>query len=147
MGHPARPADAHRQSVRRSNSGGDALPPIDTTSADSVWARSNSCRRRCHEASDGSPATDAGGQIAALSSFRRRFSVYPAVIPVLTQHYAKLKRNLLYIPGSRGQEAGGAGEAEESGRHRGTHRVGTLALIEAGRMAVRIRQGPRGIPG
>ena len=42
------------------------------------------------------------------------------------------------------QAAGGAGGPEEGGGHRGAQRLGTSALVEAGRMAGR-RRGPSGI--
>ena len=51
-------------------------------------------------------------------------SEYPAVvIPVLTQHYAMLRRNLLYTGVTRGKR-GRIGGPEEGGRHRGAQRVG-----------------------
>ena len=51
-------------------------------------------------------------------------SEYPVVvIPVLTQHYAMLRRNLLYTGVTRGKR-GRIGGSEEGGRHRGAQRVG-----------------------
>ena len=71
-------------------------------------------------------------------------ALYPAVvIPVLTQHYAMLKRNLLYTEGDAGQAPCGAGGAEEGGGHCGAQRVRTPALVEARRMACR-REGRSG---
>ena len=58
----------------------------------------------------------------AATIHKSQGSEYPAVIiPVLTQHYAMLQRNLLYVAR---QEAGRTGRTEEGGRHRGAQRVG-----------------------
>ena len=68
----------------------------------------------------------------AATFHKSQGSEYPAVvIPVLTQHYAMLRRNLLYtgVPP--------AGRREEGGRHRGAQRLGTPALVEAGRVVGR----------
>ena len=74
----------------------------------------------------------------AATVHKSQGSEYPAVvIPVLTQHYAMLKRNLLYTGDHAGQAAGGAGGPEEGCGHRGAQRLGTPALVEAGRMAGR----------
>ena len=61
----------------------------------------------------------------AATIHKSQGSEYPAVIiPVLTQHYAMLQRNLLLYRRHTRQEAGRAGRTEESGRHRGAQRVG-----------------------
>ena len=74
----------------------------------------------------------------AATVHKSQGSEYPAVvIPVLTQHYAMLRRNLLYTGVARRQASGGAGRPEEGGGHRGAQRLGTPALVEAGRVAGR----------
>ena len=80
----------------------------------------------------------------ATTVHKSQGSEYPAVvIPVLTQHYAMLKRNLLYTAESslhRGharQGAGCAGGPEEGRGHSRAQRLGTAALVEAGRVAER----------
>ena len=61
-------------------------------------------------------------------------SEYAAVIiPVLTQHYAMLQRNLLYAGGTRGR-SGRTGRTEKGGRHRGAQRVGAEAVVEVQRV-------------
>jgi hypothetical protein len=63
---------------------------------------------------------------------------YPAVvIPVMTQHYAMLQRNLLYTGVTRGKRLVVLGWAEEGRRHRGAQRLGPAALVEAAGMAER----------
>jgi len=48
-------------------------------------------------------------------------SEFPAVvIPLATQHYMLLQRNLIYTGITRGKNAGGAHWAEEGVGHRGT---------------------------
>ena len=82
----------------------------------------------------------------AATVHKSQGSEYPAVvIPVLTQHYAMLRRNLLYTGVTRGKRSGGAGGPEEGGGHRRAQRLGTSALVEAGRMAGRCegRSGSR----
>ena len=64
---------------------------------------------------------------------------YPAVIiPVLTQHYAMLQRNLLYTGVNRGK-ARGSRRPEEGPRHRRSQRIGPATLVEAGRVALEWR--------
>jgi exodeoxyribonuclease V alpha subunit len=73
----------------------------------------------------------------AASIHKSQGSEYPAVvIPVMTQHYAMLQRNLLYT-GVTAQAACGVGWAEESRRYRGAQRLGAAALVEARGMAKR----------
>ena len=60
-------------------------------------------------------------------------SEYPAiVIPLLTQHYPMLQRNLLYTGVTRGKRLR-AGRSEESDRHRRAQCRGPPALVEAAR--------------
>ena len=61
----------------------------------------------------------------AATVHKSQGSEYPAVVvPMLTQQYAMLKRNLLYHRGHARQAPGGAGGPEEGGRHRGAERLG-----------------------
>ena len=70
----------------------------------------------------------------AATVHKSQGSEYPAVvIPVLTQHYAMLKRNLLYTGVTRGKRLVVLVGPEEGGRHRRAQRLGTSALVEAGR--------------
>ena len=63
----------------------------------------------------------------AATIHKSQGSEYPAVIiPVLTQHYAMLQRNLLYT--------GVTSWTKEGHRHCGAQRLGA-AVVEAGRMA------------
>jgi hypothetical protein len=72
----------------------------------------------------------------AATIHKSQGSEYPAVIiPVLTQHYAMLQRNLLYYRRHARQEAGRTGRTEEGGRDRGAQRVGADAVVEAPRVA------------
>ena len=74
----------------------------------------------------------------AASIHKSQGSEYPAVvIPVMTQHYAMLQRNLLYTGVTRGKRLARAGRAEEGRRHRGAQRLGPAALVEAAGMAER----------
>jgi len=68
----------------------------------------------------------------AATIHKSQGSEYPAVIiPVLTQHYAMLQRNLLSTRRHARQEARRTGRTEEGGRHRGAQRVGAQTLVEA----------------
>jgi len=70
----------------------------------------------------------------AASIHKSQGSEYPAVvIPVMTQHYAMLQRNLLYT----GEAAGRVGWTEKGNRHRGAQRLGPAAVVEAARVAER----------
>jgi len=61
-------------------------------------------------------------------------SEYPAVvIPVLTQHYAMLQRNLLYTGVTRGKRLV-AWSAKEGCRDSRAQRVATTAVVETERM-------------
>ena len=74
----------------------------------------------------------------AATVHKSQGSEYPAVVmPVLTQHYAMLRRNLLYTGVTRGKAAGGAGGPEEGGGHCCAQRLGAAALVEAGRVVGR----------
>ena len=53
------------------------------------------------------------------------------VIPVMTQHYAMLRRNLLYTGVTRGKRLVVLVRAEEGRRHRGPQRLWAAALVEA----------------
>jgi exodeoxyribonuclease V alpha subunit len=46
------------------------------------------------------------------------------IIPVLTQHYAMLQRNLLYTGVTRGRRLVVLGRTEKSRRNRGAQRLG-----------------------
>jgi exodeoxyribonuclease V alpha subunit len=64
----------------------------------------------------------------AASIHKSQGSEYPAVvIPVMTQHYAMLQRNLLLHRRHPRQAAGRAGRAEEGRCHRGAQRPGPAA--------------------
>ena len=87
---------------------------------------------------DGLSVTYGFGELDALvpayaaSVHKSQGSEYPAVvIPVMTQHYAMLRRNLLYTGVTRGKRLARAGRAAEGRRHRGAQRLGPTALVEA----------------
>ena len=72
----------------------------------------------------------------ATTVHKAQGSEYPAVVmPVTTQHYPMLQRNLLYTGVTRGRAAGGAGGAAESGSHGGQGPPGAAAVVETARMA------------
>jgi hypothetical protein len=70
----------------------------------------------------------------AATIHKSQGSEYPAVvIPVMTQHYAMLQRNLLSLYWCHARQAvGRVGRAEEGRRHRGVQRLGPAALVQAG---------------
>ena len=69
----------------------------------------------------------------AATIHKSQGSEYPAVvIPVLTQHYVMLQRNLLYTGRDTRQTAGCAGRPEEGCRHRRAQCLGTAAVVETG---------------
>ena len=61
------------------------------------------------------------------------------VIPVMTQHYAMLQRNLLYTGVTRGKRLVVLVGQKKAVAHRGAQRLGPTALVEAGGMAERGR--------
>ncbi len=66
---------------------------------------------------------------------------YPSVvIPVMTQHYAMLLRNLLYTGVTRGKRLVVLVGQKKGRRHRGAQRLRPEALVEAGGMAQRGRR-------
>ena len=70
----------------------------------------------------------------AATIHKSQGSEYPAVIiPVLTQHYAMLQRNLLYTGVTRGKKLVVL-VGQRGGRHRGAQRVGAEAVVEAQRV-------------
>jgi exodeoxyribonuclease V alpha subunit len=72
----------------------------------------------------------------AATIHKSQGSEYPAVIiPVLTQHYAMLPRNLLYTRVTRGKRACGSRRPEEGNRHRGSQCVRSATVVETRRMA------------
>jgi exodeoxyribonuclease V alpha subunit len=72
----------------------------------------------------------------AATIHKSQGSEYPAVvIPVMTQHYTMLQRNLLYIGVTRGKEIGRAGRTEESGCHCGPQCIRPATMVETRRMA------------
>jgi hypothetical protein len=72
----------------------------------------------------------------AATIHKSQGSAYPAVvIPVMTQHYAMLQRNLLYTGVTRGKKLVVFGRAEEGCRHRGSQCLWPTALVEVERMA------------
>ena len=72
----------------------------------------------------------------ATTVHKAQGSEYPAVVmPVTTQHYPMLQRNLLYTARDPRPAAGGAGGAAESGGHRGQGPAGAAAVVEAARVA------------
>ena len=72
----------------------------------------------------------------AASIHKSQGSEYPAVvIPVMTQHYPMLQRNLLYTGVTRGKRQVVFGRAEESDRYRRPERVRASAMVEAAGMA------------
>ena len=78
----------------------------------------------------------------AATIHKSQGSEYPAVvIPIMTQHYAMLQRNLPLHRNHPRQAPRGAGRPEESGRDRGQERVRPATLVEAGRMASPIMPG------
>ncbi len=90
---------------------------------------------------DGRSVTYGFGELDALvpayaaSIHKSRGSEYPAVvIPVMTQHYAMLQRNLLYTGVTRGKRLVVLVGQKKANRHRGTQRLGPAALVEAGGM-------------
>ena len=76
----------------------------------------------------------------AATIHKSQGSEYPAVvIPMLTQHYTMLQRNLLYTGVTRGKQLVVLVGPEESGRHRRAQRVWTATVVEVERMARRVR--------
>ena len=74
----------------------------------------------------------------AATIHKSQGSEYPAVvIPVLTQHYPMLQRNLLYTGVTRGKRLVGTGWPEEGGRHRRAQCVGAAALVQIEGMAAK----------
>ena len=72
----------------------------------------------------------------AATIHKSQGSEYPVVvIPVLTQHYAVLQRNLLYTGVNSRKAAGRAGRPEEGSRDCCTQRLGAAAMVETERMA------------
>ena len=72
----------------------------------------------------------------AATVHKSQGSEYPAVvIPVLTQHYVMLQRNLLYTALTRAKQAGGARGPEEGRSHGRPQRRRPQAVVQAGRMA------------
>ena len=72
----------------------------------------------------------------AATIHKSQGSEYPAVvIPVMTQHYAMLQRNLLYTGVTRGKRLVVLVGQRESRCHRGAQRVGAQTLVEAQRVA------------
>jgi hypothetical protein len=72
----------------------------------------------------------------AATIHKSQGSEYPAVIiPVFTQHYAMLQRNLLYTGVTRGKQLVILVGQKRGHRHRGSQRLGEAAMVEAGRMA------------
>ena len=72
---------------------------------------------------------------AYTATHKSQGSEYPAVVmPIMTQHYTMLQRNLLYTA-SPGAKAGRAGRSEEGRRHRGTQRFGPKVVVEIERVA------------
>lgn len=68
--------------------------------------------------------------------YKAQGSEYPAVvIPVMTQHYAMLQRNLLYTGVTRGKRTRSPGWPEKGGRDRREEYRGPSTLVEAGGMA------------
>ena len=79
----------------------------------------------------------------AATIHKSRGSEYPAVIiPVLTQHYPMLQRNLLYTGLTRGKAARGSCRPEEGHCHRGSQCIGPATMVEARRPAARVRALP-----
>jgi len=78
----------------------------------------------------------------AATIHKSQGSEYPAVIiPVLTQHYTMLQRNLLYTGITPGQAARRPGRPEEGHCDRSSQRLGPTTLVEARRVA-----SPRRVP-
>jgi hypothetical protein len=70
----------------------------------------------------------------ATTIHKSQGSEYPVVvIPISTQHYMMLKRNLIYTGITRGKSAGRAGRPEESAGHGGQGQAGGTALVETER--------------
>ena len=70
----------------------------------------------------------------AASIRKSQGSEYPAVvIPVMTQHYAMLQRNLLYTGVTRGKRLVVLVGQKKAVANRGAQRLGAAALVEAGR--------------
>ena len=81
----------------------------------------------------------------AATIHKSQGSEYPAVIiPVLTQHYPMLQRNLLYTRDAR-QAPGGSGRPAEGGHHRDPQRLEPAALVEARRVASNRRRIARSL--
>jgi superfamily I DNA/RNA helicase len=73
----------------------------------------------------------------AATIHKSQGSEYPAVIiPVLTQHYPMLQRNLLYTGITRGKQLVVLVGQKKARRHRGTKRLWPAEVVEAGRVAV-----------
>jgi exodeoxyribonuclease V alpha subunit len=68
----------------------------------------------------------------ATTIHKSQGSEYPAVvIPLTTQHYPMLQRNLVYTAVTRGKAAGGAGGPEEGTVHRRPRPADPPAVVEA----------------
>ncbi len=81
----------------------------------------------------------------AATIHKSQGSEYPAVvIPLLTQHYAMLQRNLVYTGVTRGEAAGGTRRPEESCRDRGEEHIRAPPLVETEGVARRARR-PQGL--
>ena len=79
----------------------------------------------------------------ATTIHKSQGSEYPAVvIPLSTQHYPMLQRNLVYTGVTRRQAARGAGRAAKGIGNRGERRADAAAVVEAAALARRGR-GPQ----
>ena len=68
----------------------------------------------------------------AATIHKSQGSEYPAVvIPVMTQHYAMLQRNLLYTGVTRGKRLVVLVGQKKAVRNRGQKRLGPQAVVEA----------------
>ena len=79
----------------------------------------------------------------ATTIHKAQGSEYPAVvIPLATQHYAMLARNLLYTGVTRGKRLVVGRGQPQGAVHGGQERLRTPALVQAARMAAASRRWP-----
>jgi len=72
----------------------------------------------------------------AATIHKSQGSEYPAVvIPIMTQHYAMLQRNLLYTGVTRGKKLVVLVGQKKAGPHRGPKGLGPTTVVEAAGMA------------
>ena len=113
-------------------------PRMSTTVTSAPWKASMPSEGELTAGFDGRRVTYGFGELDRLvlayaaTIHKSQGSEYPAVvIPVLTQHYAMLQRNLLYTGITRGKRLVVLVGQKQGPRHRGEERLRPAALVEA----------------